>query len=79
MNYQLLLYDAIAFNQVEVVKELLKQPKVDASDDNNYAIRMASAYGHIYVVKRLAKDSKVIKKAKKLNQTYILSLITKYQ
>jgi Ankyrin repeats (3 copies) len=44
---------------LEIVKELLKDKRVDPSDDNNYAIRWASENGHLEVVKELLKDKRV--------------------
>ena len=44
---------------VDKVKILLKDSKVDPSDDNNYAIRLASQGGHLEVVKVLLKDERV--------------------
>lgn len=59
MNYQQLFYDAIRFNQIEAVKELLKRTNVDANENDNYAIRMASCYGHVEIVKELLKQPNV--------------------
>ena len=41
---------------VEIVKLLLQDPRVDPSDENNLAIRLASFYGYIEVVKLLSQD-----------------------
>jgi ankyrin repeat protein len=38
------------------VKRLLKDPRVDPSTDDNYAIRHTSVYGHIEIVSLLLKD-----------------------
>ena len=43
----------------EVVRELLKDSRVDPSADNNYAIQRASKNGHLEVVRELLKDSRV--------------------
>lgn len=65
MYYEQLFWDAIKFNQIEVVKELLKQPTVDTSSDYNYALRLAS-YKHHEIFKVLLTDSKVIEILKEL-------------
>ena len=44
---------------LEVVRELLKDSRVDPSADNNYAIRWASRYGHSGVVRELLRDRRV--------------------
>jgi len=45
--------------QVEVVKELLKDSRVNPAATNNYAIQLASEYGHADVVKLLLADKRV--------------------
>ena len=47
------------YGHVEVVKELLKDPRVDPSDNSNEPIRWSSYYGHVEVVKELLKDPRV--------------------
>jgi len=42
-----------------VVKLLLQDERVDPSDNNNWAIQMASKNGHIEVVKLLLQDKRV--------------------
>ena len=44
---------------LELVRELLKDSRVDPSADNNFAIQEASRYGHLEVVRELLKDSRV--------------------
>src|SRR3989304_5945772 len=58
-NIQELFKCACKYDQIEVVKLLLQDPKVDPSDQNNYAIRLASRKGHVEVVKLLLQDSRV--------------------
>ena len=45
--------------RLEVVRELLKDSRVDPSVVNNYAIQWASRNGHLEVVRELLKDSRV--------------------
>ena len=45
--------------QLEMVKILLKDPRVDPSDDNNNSIRRASKNGHLEIVKLLLQDPRV--------------------
>ena len=47
------------YGHLDVVKLLLKDPRVDPSDDSNEAIRLASENGHTDVVKELLKDPRV--------------------
>ena len=42
-----------------IVNQLLEDPRVDPSANNNYAIRLASEHGHIAVVNRLLEDPRV--------------------
>ena len=44
---------------IDKVKELLKDPRVDPSCRNNWAIRLSSEFGHLDVVRELLKDSRV--------------------
>ena len=46
-----------------VVDRLLQDPRVDPSDFNNDAVRLASEHGHHAVVERLKQDSRVNNKA----------------
>lgn len=45
--------------QFEIVKLLVKDPRVDPSGNKNYAIRMVSKYGHSEVVRILLSDPHV--------------------
>ena len=47
------------YGQVDVVKLLLHDSRVDPSADNNYAIRTASFNGHAEVVQLLLQDPRV--------------------
>jgi len=49
---------------VDVVRLLLKDPRVDPSALDNYAIRLAGANGHVDVVRLLLKDPRVDPSAK---------------
>ena len=44
---------------VDSVKLLLEDPKVDPSADNNFAVKLASWYAHLEVVKILLADERV--------------------
>ncbi len=44
---------------LEAVRSLLQDPRVDPSAERNYSIRMASLNGHLEVVKLLLQDSRV--------------------
>jgi len=50
---------ASIYGHFEIVRLLLKDPRVDPSDNNNYAIQWASERGHFEIVKLLLKDSRV--------------------
>ena len=50
---------AIQNGRLEMVKILLKDPRVDPSGDNNYSIRRASKNGHLEIVKLLLQDPRV--------------------
>jgi ankyrin repeat protein len=50
---------ASGYGNVEVVKLLLNDPRVDPSAHDNYAIRWASRNGHVEVVKLLLNDPRV--------------------
>ena len=58
-NIQELFKCACKYDQIEVVKLLLQDPKVDPSYQYNYAIIWASFNGHIEVVKLLLQDPRV--------------------
>jgi hypothetical protein len=47
------------YGRIEVVKKLLKDPRVDPSNCDNYAIKWASRNGHIEVVNILLEDPRV--------------------
>ena len=59
MSKQEEFYSAIENGQLEVVKALLEDKRVDPSDDKNLAIQRASSCGHLEVVKALRKDKRV--------------------
>ncbi|MCI0381476.1 MAG: ankyrin repeat domain-containing protein [Chlamydiae bacterium] len=62
MNHNIAIEVASKYGHLEIVKELLKDSRVDPSDDyvkTNGAILFASANGHLEVVKELLKDSRV--------------------
>ena len=46
---------------IKIVKILLKDERVDPSDQNNDAIQWASEKGHLEVVKLLLKDKRIDK------------------
>ena len=48
-----------AAGYIKVVKALLKDPRVNPSAGENYAIQYASEHGHTQVVERLLQDSRV--------------------
>ena len=50
---------ALRYRNVEAVRLLLNDPRVDPSADDNYAIRCASENGHVEVVKLLLNDPRV--------------------
>jgi ankyrin repeat protein len=50
---------ACEYNCLDIVKELMKDERVDPSDKNNWAIRYASEKGHLDMVKELMKDKRV--------------------
>ena len=52
---------AMSTNDNTKLKELLLLSKVDPSDNNNRAIKLASYYGHTETVKLLLKDSRIDK------------------
>jgi hypothetical protein len=54
------IYDIIQHSQhSQIIKVLLSDPRVDPSDENNYAIRLASYYGYLKIVKLLLSDPRV--------------------
>ena len=55
---------------LEVVKLLLKDPRVDPSAQDNCAIRWASDDEHLEVVELLLKDPRVQVKSYELNQNF---------
>ena len=63
-NKQKLFFKTCKYNKLDMMKILI--PYVDASAKNNYAIRWASKYGDLEVVKFLASlpnvDASIIKK-----------------
>lgn len=48
-----------AAGHLDLVRELLKDPSVDPSAEENYAIRWAAANGHVEVVRELLRHPKV--------------------
>ena len=50
---------AVGKNDIESVKELLKDSEVDPVDHDNYAIRAASKNGYVEVVRLLLNDVRV--------------------
>ena len=46
-------------NDINLVKTLLTDPRVDPAAGNNYAIKVASDYGHTEVVRLLLNDPRV--------------------
>ena len=50
---------ASEYGRLEIVRELLKDKRVDPSTWNNHAIRYASSNGHLEIVRELLKDSRV--------------------
>tara|TARA_B100000073_G_scaffold341533_1_gene343062 strand:- start:1311 stop:1730 length:420 start_codon:yes stop_codon:yes gene_type:complete len=59
MDIQNKLYTCIKKNDIENVKLLLKNKKVDVSDEDNLAIELASTSGHFDIVKLLLDDKRV--------------------
>ena len=51
--------EAIINNDIEIIKTLLTDNRVDPSVNNNEAIRDASSNGHIEIVKLLLADSRI--------------------
>ena len=50
---------SIHHNKIECLKLLLQDPRVDPSDDDNYAIRWTSYNGHTECVRLLLQDPRV--------------------
>jgi len=50
---------AVRANDAEGVRAALADPHVDPAADNNFSIRLASAYGHAEVVRALLADARV--------------------
>ena len=59
MDIQEKFYKAIKNNDINNVKSLLNDKRIDPSYDNNFAIQLASQNGHIDIVKLLLKDKRV--------------------
>jgi hypothetical protein len=53
------LYWALSHSKILAVKSLLKDPRIDPSAYNNYAIRSASERGFQEIVEILLKDNRV--------------------
>uniref|UniRef100_A0A6C0CL55 Ankyrin repeat protein n=1 Tax=viral metagenome TaxID=1070528 RepID=A0A6C0CL55_9ZZZZ len=53
------LEDAVENNDVDLLTQVLADPRVDPSADNNYTIRLASDSGHTEIVERLLADPRV--------------------
>lgn len=70
---------ASASGNVEMVKLLLSDPRVDASMDGNWALRVAANRGHIEVVKVLQDDIKVKAYATCLRQERANSCCSMFQ
>lgn len=45
--------------QIEVVKMLLKDPRVDPADVDSCALWYAASYGHLEIVRLLLEDGRV--------------------
>ena len=58
-NIQKLFLNACLDGYINFVKLLLQDPRVNPSDKDNKAIRLASKYGRIEVVKLLLQDTRV--------------------
>ena len=52
-------YKAIENNNINNVKLLLNDKRVDPSDDNNWAIKLASQNGHVDIVNLLWQDQRI--------------------
>ena len=59
MDTQTQFYEAIQINDIQNVKSLLKDKRVDPSYRNNSSIQFASENGHFNIVKLLLKDKRV--------------------
>ena len=65
VNQQKVFKDAYTnLDDVELVNLLIEYTEIDISANNNFAIRYASAHGHIAVVDRLLQDRRVDPSAK---------------
>ena len=53
------LIKAVRLDRADIVAIMIGDSRVDPSTDNNYAIRLASRYGHVEVVKVLLQDPRV--------------------
>ena len=54
-----ILENACRYGNLEIVKELLKDSRIDPSSSDNSAIKAASLHGHLEIVKELLKDPRV--------------------
>lgn len=59
MDIQNKFYTFIKENDIENVKLLLKNKKIDVSAEDNWAIELASTSGHFDIVKLLLDDKRV--------------------
>src|SRR5690606_10551879 len=59
VKHSLAIRYASESGHLEIVRELLKDKRVDPSADNNYAIRCATLKGCLEIVQELLKDSRV--------------------
>eukprot|EP00455_Lapot_gusevi_P051251 TRINITY_DN759_c0_g1_i11.p1 TRINITY_DN759_c0_g1~~TRINITY_DN759_c0_g1_i11.p1 ORF type:complete len:147 (+),score=21.93 TRINITY_DN759_c0_g1_i11:57-497(+) len=60
MSHEQDLSVACLTGDVAVVDRLLQVPGVDATADDNFAIRMAAKHGEVAVVERLLRDERVV-------------------
>ena len=58
-NQQFHIQYASAYGHLDLVEQLLRDPRVDPSANDNYAIHMASENGYAEIVKVLLSDSRV--------------------
>jgi len=59
MDIQEQFYDYIENNDINNIKSLLNDKRIDPSDENNLAFILASDKGHFDIVKLLLKDKRV--------------------
>jgi hypothetical protein len=62
MKPQELFNNAVKYNIYQLIPDLLKDKRVNPSDNNNYAITKASSEGYLEIVKELLKDERVVNK-----------------